>query len=175
LYTGGTTGRAKGVMLTSDNLWATSWARQQMVELAGTTDVLVPLPMSHVFGLINALSRLHVSRPGTLHLMTRFDAPAWVSQVESHRIQASALVPSMLQMLLAQPLEEHDLSSLSYVTSGGSPLAMAVRHEFERRVPTARVCDGYGCTEITSTATMSPPDARRDGSVGMPLPGVRLR
>jgi long-chain acyl-CoA synthetase len=81
----------------------------------------------------------------------------------------------MLQLLLGQPLEDADLSSLIYVTSGGSPLPMSVRTEFERRVPTARVCDGYGCTEITSTATMSPPDARRDGSVGMPLPGVRLR
>ncbi|MCU1589973.1 MAG: AMP-dependent synthetase and ligase [Frankiales bacterium] len=175
LYTGGTTGRAKGVMLTSANLWTTSWARQQMVELAGTTSVLVPLPMSHVFGLINALSRLHVSRPGTLHLMTRFDGEQWVKQVEAERITASALVPSMLQLLLAQPLESADLSSLTYITSGGSPLPMSVRHEFERRVPWVRVCDGYGCTEITSTATMSPADARRDGSVGLPLPGVRLR
>jgi long-chain acyl-CoA synthetase len=175
LYTGGTTGRAKGVMLTSDNLWTTSWARQQMVEQAGTTSVLVPLPMSHVFGLINAVSRLHVSRPGTLHLMTRFDAAEWIARIETQRIAASAMVPSMLQLLLAQPLEEHDLSCLTYVTSGGSPLPMPVRHEFERRVPTARVCDGYGCTEITSTATMTPPDARRDRSVGRPLAGVRLR
>lgn len=175
LYTGGTTGRAKGVMLTSVNLWSTSQARQQVVEQAGTTSVLVPLPMSHVFGLINALSRLHVSRPGTLHLMTRFDAVGWIDRISTERIGASALVPSMLQMLLAQPLEAHDLSCLTYVTSGGSPLAAPVRAEFERRVPTARVCDGYGCTEVTSTATMNPPEARRDGSVGRTLPGVTLR
>jgi long-chain acyl-CoA synthetase len=175
LYTGGTTGRAKGVMLTSANLWTTSWARQQVVEGAGTTSVLVPLPMSHVFGLINALSRLHVSRPGTLHLMERFVAAEWLQRVERDRISASALVPSMLQLLVAEDLEAHDLSSLSYVTSGGAPLAMSVRQEFERRVPTARVCDGYGCTEVTSTATMNPPDTRRDGTVGRPLPGVSLR
>jgi long-chain acyl-CoA synthetase len=175
LYTGGTTGRAKGVMLSHANLWSTAWARQQVVESAGTTSVLVPLPMSHVFGLINALSRLHVSRPGTLHLQARFDAVQWVATIERERIPASALVPSMLQLLLAQPLESSDLSSLTYVTSGGAPLAPAVREEFERRVPSARVCDGYGCTEITSTATMNPPDARRDGTVGSALPGVRLR
>ena len=175
LYTGGTTGRAKGVMLSQANLWTTSWARQQVVEQAGTTSVLVPLPMSHVFGLINALSRLHVSRPGTLHLQERFDAAEWVATVQRDRIPASALVPSMLQLLLGQPLEEADLTCLTYVTSGGAPLAPAVRAEFERRVPTARVCDGYGCTEITSTATMNPPDARRDGTVGQVLPGVRLR
>jgi long-chain acyl-CoA synthetase len=175
LYTGGTTGRAKGVMLSQRNLWTTAQARQHVVEQAGTTSVLVPLPMSHVFGLINAVSRLHASRPGTLHLMGRFDAAGWVRAVERHRITASALVPSMLQLLLAQPLEDADLSSLTFVTSGGAPLALAVRQEFERRVPSARVCDGYGCTEITSTATMNPPDARRDDSVGTALPGVRLR
>ena len=175
LYTGGTTGRAKGVMLTSANLWATSYARQQVVEAAGTRSVLLPLPMSHVFGLINGLSRLHVSRPGTLHLMSRFDPARFLDLVASRRIEAAAVVPSMLQMLLAEPLEDYDLSSLTYVTSGGSPLAPAVRAEFERRVPTARVCDGYGCTEVTSTATMNPPDARRDGSVGKPLPGVQVR
>ena len=174
LYTGGTTGRAKGVMLSHANLWSTAWARQQVVEQAGTASVLVPLPMSHVFGLINALSRLHVSRPGTLHLQERFDAAEWVATVERERVPASALVPSMLQLLLAQPLEAADLSCLTYVTSGGAPRAPAVRAEFARRVPTARVCDGYGCTEITSTATMNPPDARRDGTVGRALPGVRL-
>ena len=175
LYTGGTTGRSKGVMLSQHNLWTTARARQHVVEQAGTTSVLVPLPMSHVFGLINAVSRLCASRPGTLHLQSRFDPAAWLRTVERERITASALVPSMLQLLLAHPLEAADLSSLTYVTSGGAPLALAVRQEFEKRVPTARVCDGYGCTEITSTATMSPPDARRDGSVGTTLPGVRLR
>jgi long-chain acyl-CoA synthetase len=175
LYTGGTTGRSKGVMLSQANLWSTARARQQVVETAGTTSVLVPLPMSHVFGLINAVSRLHAIRPGTLHLQARFDAKEWLRTIEREHITASALVPSMLQLLLAQPLEAADLSSLTYVTSGGAPLPLPVRREFERRVPTARVCDGYGCTEITSTATMTPPDARRDNSVGTVLSDVRLR
>ncbi|MEO6205401.1 MAG: AMP-binding protein [Mycobacteriales bacterium] len=175
LYTGGTTGRAKGVMLTHTNLMATAAARQRVVESAGTRSLLLPLPMSHVFGLINLVSRLHVIAPGPLHLMGRFDAAEWISTVEREHIEASAVVPSMLQLLLAQPLEAHDLSSLTYVTSGGAPLAPSVRAEVERRIPTARVCDGYGCTEVTSTATMNPPDARRVGTVGIPLDGVRLR
>ena len=175
LYTGGTTGRAKGVVLSHANLSSTAAARQRVVEQAGTTSVLVPLPMSHVFGLINVVSRLHVSQPGALHLMGRFDPAGWVAQVVAHQIQASAVVPSMLQMLLGQPLEEHDLSSLTYVTSGGAPLAPSIRAAFEERVPTARVCDGYGCTEVTSTATMNPPDGRRDGTVGLPIGGVTLQ
>ncbi len=175
LYTGGTTGRAKGVMLTHTNVIVTAAARQQMVESSGTLSVLLPLPLSHVFGLINLVSRLHVTVPGPLHLMGRFDPAGWVEAVQRERIQASAVVPSMLQMLLAEPLEQHDLSCLTYVTSGGAPLAPSVRSEVERRIPTARVCDGYGCTEVTSTATMNPPDARRDGTVGVALDGVCLR
>ena len=91
------------------------------------------------------------------------------------RPQAGALVPSMLQLLLRQDLEAADLSGLRYVTTGGAPLPVPVREEFEARVPSVRVCDGYGCTEVTSTATMNPYGAPRSGSVGLPLPGVELR
>jgi long-chain acyl-CoA synthetase len=80
----------------------------------------------------------------------------------------------MLQLLLRQDLEAADLSALRYVTTGGAPLPVPVRREFERRVGGVRVCDGYGCTEVTSTATMNPYDAPREGSVGLPLPGVEL-
>jgi long-chain acyl-CoA synthetase len=78
----------------------------------------------------------------------------------------------MVQQLLRQPLEDHDLSSLTYVTTGGAPLPLPVWHEFERRLPGVRLCDGYGCTEATSTVTMNPPNARRHGSVGRPVSGV---
>jgi long-chain acyl-CoA synthetase len=90
-------------------------------------------------------------------------------------VQSAAVVPSMLQLLLREPLEEHDLSALRYVTSGGAPLAVPVQEQFEARVPSARVCDGYGCTEVCSTATMTPYDAPRHGTVGRPVPGCDLK
>jgi long-chain acyl-CoA synthetase len=175
LYTGGTTGRAKGVMLGHAGLVEQSAARAQVLETSGTTGVLVPLPLSHVFGLMTTVSRFHLREPGALVMQRRFVAGEWLGLVADLGVQAAGLVPSMLQLLLREPLEEHDLSTLRYVSVGGAPLATAVVEEFERRVPTAVVCDGYGCTEVTSTATMNPPTARRLGTVGRALPGTTLQ
>jgi len=175
LYTGGTTGRSKGVALTADGLVQTTRARAQVVALARAPRLLVPLPLSHVFGLTNLVARLHLAEPAPMVLQRRFDAAGWLRLVAEHEVQSSALVPSMLQLLLREDLEAADLSTLRHVTTGGAPLAVAVREEFEARVPSARVCDGYGCTEVTSTATMNPYDAPRSGTVGRAVPGVELR
>jgi long-chain acyl-CoA synthetase len=175
LYTGGTTGRAKGVMLGHAGLVEQSAARAQVLETSGTTGVLVPLPLSHVFGLMTTVSRFHLREPGALVMQRRFVAAEWLQLVADRGVQATGLVPSMLQLLLREPLEDHDLSTLRYVSVGGAPLATAVVEEFERRVPTAVVCDGYGCTEVTSTATMNPPRKRRLGTVGRALPGTRIQ
>ena len=175
LYTGGTTGRAKGVALTHGGLAVTGLSRQGVLERSGVTSLLIPLPLSHVYGLLNAVCRFHARSPGHLVLQGKFDAAGWVALVAEHRLDGGAVVPSMLALLLSQPLEQADLGSLRYVTCGGAPLAPALVVEFERRVPTARVCDGYGCTEVTSTATMNPYDAPRPGTVGLPIPGVSLQ
>ena len=174
LYTGGTTGRSKGVMLSHGNLLHITAAREAVVATAQAHTSVVPLPLSHVYGLVTTVSRMHMRSPGLLVLQGRFDAAGWCSLVTEHRAQASSMVPSMLQALLREPLENHDLSSLTYVTSGGAPLPLPVWEEFERRVPSVRLCDGYGCTEATSTVAMNPPGARRHGSVGRPVPGVTV-
>ena len=175
LYTGGTTGRAKGVRLSQGNLLHTTAARESVVATAGAHICVVPLPLSHVYGLVTTVSRLHMAQPGLLVLQRRFDAVGWLRLVTQHQAGSSSLVPSMLQLLLEQPLEEHDLRCLSYVTSGGAPLSAALWREFERRVPGVRVCDGYGCTEASSTVSTNRPGARRHGSVGRPVPGVSVR
>ena len=175
LYTGGTTGRSKGVMLTHTGLSQISQARAQVFSDSGAVDLLLALPLSHVYGLLNSVTRMHMPAAGFVALQRKFDAGQWLEMAERLRPQAAALVPSMLQLLLRQDLEQADLSSLYYVTTGGAPLSIAVREEFERRVGGVRVCDGYGCTEVTSTATMNPYTAPRSGSVGLPLPGVEVK
>jgi len=175
LYTGGTTGRSKGVMLTHDGLSQIAQARAQVFATSGAVDLLLPLPLSHVYGLLNSVTRMHLPAGGFVALQRRFDAAGWLEMAARLRPKAGALVPSMLQLLLGQDLEAADLTSLTYVTTGGAPLPVTVREEFERRVGGVRVCDGYGCTEVTSTATMNPYDAPRSGSVGLPLPGVEVK
>jgi long-chain acyl-CoA synthetase len=176
LYTGGTTGGAKGVMLSHAGIARTAQARASVFARSGARDLLLALPLSHVYGLLNSVTRMHLPEPGFVALQRRFDAAQWLEMAARLQVQAGALVPSMLQLLLAEDLEGTDLSALGYVTVGGAPLAVSVREEFERRLGgRVVVCDGYGCTEVTSTATMNPPDAPRSGSVGAALPGVALR
>ncbi len=174
LYTGGTTGRSKGVALTHDNLLFTTRGRAGVLAAARAPRLLVPLPLSHVFGLTNTVTRWQLDDPAPMVLQRRFAAQEWLGLVQEHGVQCSALVPSMLALLLREDLDAYDLSSLRYVTTGGAPLARTLWERFEQRLPHVRVGDGYGCTEVCSTATMSPYDARRHGTVGRPLPGVEL-
>jgi long-chain acyl-CoA synthetase len=106
--------------------------------------------------------------------MRWFDPAGWLKLATEHRIQGTAMVPSMIQMLLSQPLEEADLSELAFVSSGAAPLADEVRREFEARVPSATIYEGYGCTEAATFISANPLGARRLGSVGRPVAGVEL-
>ena len=175
LYTGGTTGRSKGVALTHAGLDAAGEAASLAARSPGRTRSLLPLPLAHVYGLMVSVAGLHAQEPGESVLMRWFDPAGFVALVEQHRTQMSALVPSMISMLLAQPLEEHDLSCLERISSGGAPLAPEVALELERRLPGVEVREGYGCTESSALISAQPPDERRLGSVGKPVPGVEVR
>jgi long-chain acyl-CoA synthetase len=174
LYTGGTTGRSKGVAISHENLWVTTAAVREVTHVPGVTRSLVPLPLAHAYGLMVTVVGMHATEPGVTVLMRWFDAASAVRLIEEHRVQSCALVPSMVAMLLDQPLEDHDLSSLRFVSCGAAPLSPALALEFERRVPSATVLEGYGCTESSAVITAMPRDDRRLGTVGVPLPGVEV-
>src|SRR5690348_10605766 len=160
LYTGGTTGRSKGVPLSHAGLlWCGSAANQVSVRANVTTAVL-PLPLAHAYGLLVLVGGLHRAEGARTILMRWFNPADWVKLAEQHRVQGSALVPSMIQMLLGQPLEEADLSALTAISSGAAPLPDEVRREFEARVPSATVYEGYGCTEAATLISANSMDAR---------------
>jgi long-chain acyl-CoA synthetase len=175
LYTGGTTGRSKGVALSHASLDAAGAAGAAASHSPGRNSILLPLPLAHAYGLLVTVSGLHAREAGRSVLMRWFDPAGWVALVEEHRLQTSALVPSMIQMLLAQPLEQHDLSCLERVSSGAAPLAAEVQAEFERRIPGVEIREGYGCTETSALISAQPNAERRVGSVGKPVPGVEVR
>jgi long-chain acyl-CoA synthetase len=172
LYTGGTTGRAKGVMLTHRGLWSAGQGLYAGRD-ASITRTIQPLPLSHAFGMLVTIAGMHGTEPGTNVLMRWFDAATWVRLVEEHRIQASAVVPSMLTMLLQQPLEEHDLSSLRMFGSGAAPLPMALREQVRQRLG-VEIYEGYGLTESSAGITANRVETNRPGSVGRPIPGVEV-
>ena len=175
LYTGGTTGRAKGVMLSHENLWRCGKASQEASRVPGVRRHVVPLPLSHAFGLIVTIVGLHSVEPYSTVLLRWFDPTAFLELVQKHQVQSGAVVPSMLQMLLAQPLEDYDLSSLRHLVSGAAPLPVEAVREIERRVPGLEVREGYGCTESGAVISTTPAGRRRLGSVGLPLPGYEVR
>ena len=152
LYTGGTTGRSKGVPLTHAGLyWCGSAAHAQSVR-SGVTSSVLPLPLAHAYGLLVICGGMHRTDHTKTILMRWFDPAGWVKLAVEHKVQGSALVPSMIQMLLGQPLEDADLSNLVAISSGAAPLAKEVRREFEARVSTATVYEGYGCTEAATSS-----------------------
>ncbi len=175
MYTGGTTGRAKGVMITHENLWRAGKAGHDASHIPGINRTIVPLPLSHSYGLLVTVVGAHAEEPGVAALQRWFDPANFLELIQEHGIQVAATVPSMLQMLLAMPLEDYDLTSLKYVVSGASPLAAEVVHEFERRVPGVQIREGYGLTETTALVSTTPPDQRKLGAVGKPVPGCDVR
>jgi long-chain acyl-CoA synthetase len=175
MFTGGTTGRAKGVMISHENLWHAGKAGQELSHTPGLNRTIVPLPLSHSYGLLVTVVGLHSVEPEHAFVQRWFDGQNFLDLVQEHKIQQAAVVPSMLQMLLAFPLEDYDLSSLQHITSGASPLPADVVQEFSRRVPSAKIREGYGLTETTALISTNPWDNIKPGSVGSPVPGVEVR
>lgn len=175
LYTGGTTGRAKGVMLSHANL---AFAGRVAAESERGLDLaceLMVLPLSHSFGLIVTLASLLTDVPKKWVMLRRFDAERALGLIQAHRVEQVQVVPSMLQLLLSQPIERFDLSSLRIIGSGGAPLAPETVAELTRRLPSTAVLEGYGLTETSTLLTANPPAAAKTGSVGPPMVGVEVR
>ena len=173
LYTGGTTGRAKGVMLTHANLNFTGRAVTDAAHIPGMTRALMTLPLSHSYGMLMTIAGMHSPEPPVTVLLRWFEPRVFLMLIDEHRLQSSALVPSMIHLLLAQPLEEFDLSSLRVLGCGAAPLAPQLAEEIERRA-SVTVRQGYGLTETAALIATNPVGREKPGSVGVPIPGAKV-
>jgi long-chain acyl-CoA synthetase len=175
LYTGGTTGRAKGVMLSHDALSSSAWA----ATLAGIDDEhtvsLLPLPLAHAYGLLVSAMSLHAARPSCTVLMRWFEPTAWLTLAQDEQVQVGAVVPTMLRLLTTLPLEDYDLSSLRRLVSGSAPLPAEVLEEWNRRMPHVDIVEGYGCSETAALASTTTTGEVRAGSVGRAAPQTEIR
>ena len=175
LYTGGTTGRAKGVMLSHANLDFSGAAGHSAAYVPGINRGLLTLPLSHAYGLLVTIAGMHSPERAIAVLMRWFDPTQFLELIAEHAIQTSAVVPSMLQILLSQPLESHDLRSLRFLSCGAAPLAPELAEQFTRRVPSVSIRQGYGLTESAALISTNPVGRERPGSVGLPVPGTEVR
>lgn len=174
LYTSGTTGYPKGVMLSHGNLEAVAQAQRAMnVDTQPHRVTLQVLPLSHSFGVsvMNAAFMLGVR----MVLLPRFDPGEVLEAISKYKVQMTAVVPTMLTALLAHDSwQDTDLSSLEQVWTGGATLPNALRQRFQDAAD-CEVLDGYGQTECAPLATCyQRGETYRPGSVGRAVTGVTV-
>lgn len=165
LYTGGTTGFPKGVMLSHGALAINGLALVAEGALRQGDVGLNALPMFHIAAIL--LLNAQWSVGATLIVLPKFDPVSWLSAIQSHRISAAALVPTMIQMAADHPdLPKFDLSSLETLAYGGSPINEAVLERIQRALPHTRLYQVYGMTELAPLITVLPPEAHSRGPEG---------
>ena len=177
IYTGGTTGRSKGVMLSHANLLINFLLFHAAAPFDRDTRFLHTPPMFHLADLTNVfgitmLGGSHVVLPG-------FEANAAIDAIERHRVTALVLVPTMIGMLCETlRAREADLSSVRRLTYGASPISPTLLQRAMVALPNTRFCQGFGQTEHSPALTMLDHQDHLEGrleSCGRPLPSVDLR
>ena len=157
LLYGRTTGRAKGVLLSHENLVCREGGARRrpsgLRSCAGSSRC-----PSHAYGLLVTVVGFHAEEQHPSVCSCAGSTRLCAELMREHRTQITAVVPSMLQLLLAQPVEDYDLSELRYVVRAVPPLPTDVAEEFLRRVPQVEIREGYGLTE---TAALVVDAARR--------------
>jgi long-chain acyl-CoA synthetase len=171
LYTSGTTGRPKGVILTHDNLIANVESCQQAGLFDYRDGFLCLLPFFHTYAITGTflLPLLSGSR---MVLVDRFHPIKVLGLIQEHRVSVFLAIPSMYRVL-AITEGNFDVSSVRFPISGGEPLPAVIAESFEKRfnVP---IYEGYGQTEASPVVTLNVPGCRKLGTIGRALPGVEV-
>ena len=171
LYTSGTTGRPKGVVLTHDNLIANVESCQRAVAFDHRDSFLCLLPFFHTYAITGTFL-LPLLSGSKMVLVDRFQPAKVLGLIQEHKISVFLAIPSMYRVL-AGTEGNFDVSSVRFPISGGEPLPMTVAEAFEKRfgVP---IFEGYGQTEAAPVVTLNTPDYRRPGTIGKAVPGVEV-
>jgi long-chain acyl-CoA synthetase len=173
LYTSGTTGNPKGVLLTHKNLYsnADNSAKHNETERGTTLGVL---PLAHVYGL--TVSNVSFLTGGSIVVFSSFDVKEVLSAIEKYKVKSFSAVPAMIYALVSYPqADQYDTSSLESVGSGSAPLPVALLHAFQKKFG-AQVYEGYGLSEAAPVVTAHRKGKEiKPGSVGIPIPGVQVR
>ncbi|WP_020643503.1 class I adenylate-forming enzyme family protein [Amycolatopsis balhimycina] len=196
-YTGGTTGRSKGVRLSHRNVvvntlqhacWATGsvpavdahgdvtldqiGGEDEWPSRLGNGVVINLTPWFHAMGIVGGMNSLVIAGT-TVVLHSRFDPAAYVADAERLRVTGMGGAPALFAALLATPsFPTADLSSVRAIGSGAAPMNHAMITALRERFPGVVVTEGYGLTEATMGAVIAPTyrsGTRKVGSVGVPI------
>ncbi len=176
-YTGGTTGRAKGVMLCHRNFFTNSMMHIANLGLGDEDAVHLHVsPMFHVAGGARLFS---VTMAGATHaVLPNFEPEAFLAAIERHRVTVTVVVPTVLNRLVNhEHLDRYDISSLKLLSYGASPMPETLLRRAMDRLPGVSFLQSYGMTELSPVATMlmpryhtfEGPDAGFTRSAGQPV------
>lgn len=175
LYSGGTTGTTKGILLSNLNFNA---LKEQII---ATNPIFKPgdkmlavMPMFHGFGLGVTIHSM-LANGGRCILVPRFTAETYAKDIVKHRCNFIAGVPTLYEALLRQPrMAGADLSCLKGVFSGGDSLSVELKKRFDAFLAehnaSIQVREGYGTTECVTASCLTPLHLQKEGSIGQPFP-----
>lgn len=172
MYTSGTTGRPKGVVVRHRNVAMVPHG----LPVWGRAGWLHSSPMFTFAGIASTYNPMKLGMP--LLYLPRFDVDRWFDVVEQFRPAATFLVPAMAELLVASPrFESADLSSITLCSLGSAPVAPGTVARLQDRLANAMVSNSWGMTEAGPAFCFMPPEeqAKRVGSVGRPMPPTEFR
>ena len=180
LYSGGTTGTTKGIVLTNRNFNALS---QQIVAtnpmFKPGDKMLSAMPLFHGFGLGVCIHSM-LAQGGRCILVPRFTAQSYAKLITKYRCNFIAGVPTLYEALLRLPsMDGADLSCLKGVFSGGDSLSIELKKKFDKFLydhnAVIQVREGYGTTETVTACCLTPPSRYKEGSIGIPFPDTYIK
>lgn len=175
IYTAGTTGVSKGVMLTHYALYINSKMQFESLPMPhGMANVTI-LPLCHAYGIAVANSGLFRMRTKSVILNT-FDLETIFAAIDKYNVEFMALVPTMYVYMLMYPNpNKHDLSRVKYWMCGSAPLSQTTWNQFKERFD-GEIIEGWGLSEGGANNASNPCDGRpkKVGSIGLPMSGMEM-
>ena len=180
LYSGGTTGTTKGIVLTNRNFNALGEqviAANPMFRVGDK--MLSAMPLFHGFGLGVCIHTM-LSQGGRCVLVPRFTPKSYAKLITKCQCNFIAGVPTLYEALLRLPgMEKANLSSLKGVFSGGDSLSVELKKKLDKFLydhhATIQVREGYGTTETVTACCLTPPHMFKEGSIGVPFPDTYIK
>jgi len=175
LYSGGTTGVAKGIMLSHFNFVANAYQVKAWGALSDEQRILAVLPFFHGFGM-SVTMNAPILAGGEIIILPRFSARQVAQTIHKYRPDFFIGVPTMFVALSNLPdIGKYDLRSVKGIFVGAAPLTRAIKEDFESKTG-GRMIEGYGLTEAVTAIAANPYHGlHKIGSIGIPFPDVDMK